>query len=59
MIFRIFISIFLISIFEDVAKAHNAVFKEIKPATSLLEIKSLVHPDMLVEIEATAIVGDQ
>lgn len=47
-----------ISIFEDVAKAHNAVFKEIKPATSLVEIKSLVHPDMLVEIEATAIVGD-
>lgn len=47
-----------ISIFEDVAKAHNAVFHEIKPATSLLEIKSLVHPDMLVEIEATAIVGE-
>lgn len=58
MIFRIFISILTISIFEDVAKAHNAVFHEIKPATSLLEIKSLVHPDMLVEIEATAIVVD-
>lgn len=44
--------------FNEVAKAHREVFKDIKPATSLIEIKSLVHPDMLVEIEATAIVGD-
>ncbi len=46
-----------ISLFEEISKAHCEVFKEIKPATSLIEIKSLVHPDLIVEIEATAIIS--
>jgi enamine deaminase RidA (YjgF/YER057c/UK114 family) len=44
-----------ISGWKDVGKAHGEYFKDIKPATAMLEVKSLIDPDMLVEIEATAI----
>jgi enamine deaminase RidA (YjgF/YER057c/UK114 family) len=44
-----------ISGWKDVGKAHGEYFKYIKPATAMLEVKSLIDPDMLVEIEATAI----
>jgi len=44
-----------ISGWRDVGKAHGEYFKDIKPATAMLEVKSLIDPDMLVEIEATAI----
>ncbi|MBN1820487.1 MAG: RidA family protein [Prolixibacteraceae bacterium] len=50
--------IFLTDMFnwEEVGKAHSEVFKDIKPVTSFLEVKSLVGLEYLVEIEATAIV---
>ncbi len=41
--------------FDEVAKAHGEAFGEIRPATSCIEIKSLVDAVMLVEIEADAV----
>ncbi len=47
-----------ISLFEEYAKAHGEFFSQIKPCTSMVEIKGLVSPDYLIEIEATAIMQD-
>lgn len=44
-----------ISRFNEYAKAHGETFSQIKPCTSMYEIKGLVAPEYLIEIEATAI----
>lgn len=46
-----------ISRWKDFAKAHQEYFGKIKPATSMIEVKSLIDPSMLIEIETTAIKG--
>lgn len=46
-----------ISRWEEIAKAHGAVFGEIKPTTGIYEVSALISPDFLIEIEFTAVVG--
>jgi enamine deaminase RidA (YjgF/YER057c/UK114 family) len=41
---------------EEIGKAHGEIFREIKPVATMVEVKSLIDPLLLVEIEATAIV---
>lgn len=42
---------------EQVGRAHGAVFGEIRPTTSMVEVSRLIAPEMLVEIEADAWIG--
>jgi len=44
-----------ISRWQEYGKAHGEFFSKIKPCTSMIEVKGLISPEYLVEIEATAI----
>jgi enamine deaminase RidA (YjgF/YER057c/UK114 family) len=42
---------------EQIGKAHGEFFREIKPAASMIEVKGLINPELLVEIEVTAVIS--
>lgn len=44
-----------ISRWEEYGRAHGEFFSEIRPCTSMIEVKGLIAPEYLIEIEATAI----
>ena len=47
-----------ISHWEEVAKVHSYLFEDVMPACTLVEVSNLIHSDLLIEIEATAIKED-
>jgi len=47
-----------ISRWPEIGRAHNEFFRDIRPATTMVEVSRLIDPEMLVEIEADAVVDD-
>ncbi len=39
---------------ESIGRVHGTFFQQIRPAATMVEVRALIHPDMLVEIEVTA-----
>ena len=48
-----------ISRWQEAGRAHGEFFRDVRPASTMVEVSGLVDPEMLVEIEAEAVVLDQ
>lgn len=44
-----------ISRWKEFGRAHGQIFKHIKPVATMVEVKSLIHPELMIEIEADAV----
>ncbi|OWA33453.1 hypothetical protein B9G55_22595 [Saccharibacillus sp. O16] len=47
-----------ISRWEEIGRAHGEVFRDIRPVATMVEVKALIEPELLVEIEVQAIVPE-
>lgn len=46
-----------IDLWEEYGRAHREAFSEHPPTTTMVEVRRLIHPDMLIEVEADALVS--
>jgi enamine deaminase RidA (YjgF/YER057c/UK114 family) len=44
---------------EKIARAHGEVFGEVRPASTFVQVKGLLNPEWLVEIEADAVISEE
>ena len=47
-----------ISRWEEFGRAHGEIFRDIRPATAMIQVSKLIEPDMVVEVEADAILSE-
>ena len=48
-----------IDCWEEAGRAHSEYFRQIKPATTMVEVSRLIHPDLLIEIEVSAVITSE